>query len=432
MADIERDKLQDLIKWKSKTNRKPLILNGARQVGKSWLVSKLGETAFSGNILTINFEKRRDVHQVFKKNLVPERIILELGLILDAKIEIGSTLLFFDEIQECPDGLLSLRYFYEEMPELHLIAAGSLLDFSFSDYPFPVGRVETLNIFPISFFEFLKAKSPNNSAYSLLTDKKFDISDSLLDKLETEYLEFVIVGGMPASVNYYLETKDFEGVKKIQDDLLYTYEQDFKKYKPQIVEDCLKDVLKNSIQFIGNQIIYTKLSDRYSGPTIKKAHELLKMARLLHSVENVSISRLPLTVSGKRFKTFYLDIGLMVRKNGLEAKNIYLKTDLYATFQGELAEQFVSQQLVSHHGSELYYWAREEGSASAEVDFVIAKAGEIIPIEVKAGKNTKIKSLVILLESYPNIKRAIVYSSKIQKSEGKIEYMPIYLAGLRM
>jgi predicted AAA+ superfamily ATPase len=122
----------------------------------------------------------------------------------------------------------------------------------------------------------------------------------------------------------------------------------------------------------------------------------------------------------------------MVRKNGLEAKNIYLKTDLYATFQGELAEQFVSQQLVSHHGSELYYWAREEGSASAEVDFVIAKEGEIIPIEVKAGKNTKIKSLLNLLQSYPNIKRAVVYSRKTQKSEGKIEYIPIYLAGLRV
>ncbi|MCA0364671.1 MAG: ATP-binding protein [Bacteroidetes bacterium] len=430
--DIQRDKLQDLINWKNKSNRKPLILNGARQVGKSWLVSKLGEIAFSGNILTINFEKRREVHQVFKKNLVPERIILELGLILDTNIEIGSTLLFFDEIQECPEALMSLRYFYEEMPKLHLIAAGSLLDFSFSEYPYPVGRVETLDIFPISFFEFIKAKSPKNSAYRLLLDKNFEIPESLLDKLESEYLEYIIVGGMPASVKYYLETKDFIGVKKIQDDLLYTYEQDFKKYKPQIDEDCLKDVLKNSIQFIGNQIIYTKLSDRFSGPTIKKAHELLKTARLIHSVENVSVSRLPLAVSGKRFKTFYLDIGLMVRKNGLDARNIYLTTDLYATFQGELAEQFVAQQLVSNLGLELYYWAREEGSASAEVDFVIAKDGEIIPIEVKAGKSTKIKSLVNLLESYPNIKKAIVYSTNNQKAEGKIEYIPIYLAGMRI
>lgn len=430
--DIQRDKLQDLINWKTKINRKPLILNGARQVGKSWLVSKLGEIAFSGNILTINFEKRKEVHQVFKKNLVPERIILELGLILDTNIEVGNTLLFFDEIQECPDALMSLRYFYEEMPNLHLIAAGSLLDFAYSTNPYPVGRVETLDIFPITFFEFLKAKSPKNSAYSLLSDKNFDIPDSLLDKLESEYLEYLIVGGMPASLKYYFETKNFEGVLKIQDDLLYSYEQDFKKYKPQIDEECLKDVLKNSIQYIGNQIIYTKLSDRFTGPTIKKAHELLKTARLIHRVENVSVSKLPLTVSGKRFKTFYLDIGLLVRKKGLDPKNIYLKTDLYAAFQGELAEQFVAQQLVSSLGSELYYWAREAGSASAEVDFVIAKDGEIIPIEVKAGKNTKIKSMVNLLGSYPNIKRAIVYSTKNQNAEGKIEYIPIYLAGLRV
>ncbi len=430
--NIKRDKLKDLVNWKTKTNRKPLILNGARQVGKSWLVSKLGDSAFSGNILTVNFEKRKEVHQIFAKNLVPERIILELGLILDANIELGSTLLFFDEIQECPDALMSLRYFYEEMPELHLIAAGSLLDFSFSDYPYPVGRVETIDIFPISFFEFLKAKNSNSSAYNVFSDKDFTVPESLLDKLESDYLQYLVVGGMPASVKYYLETKDFEGVKKIQDDLLYTYELDFKKYKPKIDEDCLKDVLKNSIRFIGNQIIYTKLSDRFSGPTIKKAHELLKTARLIHSVENVSVSRLPPTVSGKRFKTFYLDIGLMVRKNGLDAKNIYLKTELYATFQEELAEQFVAQQLISHHGSELYYWAREEGSASAEVDFVIAKDGEIIPIEVKAGKNTKIKSLVNLLESYPNIKKAIVYSTFDQKTEGRIEYIPIYLAGLRV
>jgi uncharacterized protein len=199
-----------------------------------------------------------------------------------------------------------------------------------------------------------------------------------------------------------------------------------------VSDECLLDILSNASKFIGNQIIYTKLSEKFTSPTVKKGLELLKTARLLMSVENVSISRLPFTSSGKQFKVFYLDIGLMVRKAGIDFKSIYFKNELSAAFQGVLAEQFVAQQLATYQGSNLKYWARTEGSASSEVDFVIASEGKIIPIEVKAGKKGALKSLNYVLENYPNIEKAIVYSNAPSGVDGKIHYLPIWFAGVKI
>ena len=432
--NIKRDKLEDLIAWKDRPTRKPLILNGARQVGKSWLVREFGKSYFKDNILTINFEKRRELHAVFEKNLDVTRIVREIGIITETKIIAGKTLLFFDEIQECPDALMSLRYFYEEMPNLHLIAAGSLLDFAYSTNPYPVGRVETLELQPISFIEFLHARGRISTSHFIKTGDWENIEESVVLKniLEEDYRHYVIVGGMPACVSAFLERGDYLEVEKIQDDLLYSYEQDFKKYRPQVNEECLLDILLNASKFIGGQIIYTKLSERFTSPTVKKGLELLKTARLLISVENVSISRLPLTSSGKQFKVFYLDIGLMVRKAGIGFKSIYFKNELSAAFQGVLAEQFVAQQLATHQSSNLKYWARTEGSASSEVDFVIALEGKIIPIEVKAGKKGALKSLNYVLENYPNIEKAIVFSNAPSGVDGKIHYLPIWFAGVKI
>jgi predicted AAA+ superfamily ATPase len=250
--------------------------------------------------------------------------------------------------------------------------------------------------------------------------------------LDEEYKNYLIIGGMPACVSAFLEREDYFEIEKIQDDLLYSYEQDFKKYRPQVNEECLLDILLNTSKFIGGQIIYTKLSDRFTSPTVKKGLELLKTARLLISTENVSISRLPFTSSGKQFKVFYLDIGLMVRKAGIGFKSIYFKNELGTAFQGVLAEQFVAQQMAAHQSSNLKYWARTEGSASSEVDFVVASEGKIIPIEVKAGKKGALKSLNYVLENYPNIEKAIVYSNAPASVDGKIHFLPIWFAGLKI
>ena len=429
---IYRDKLEELVKWKGKASRKPLLLNGARQVGKSWLVREFGESHFNGKVLTINFEKRRDIHTVFEKNLDVKRIILEIGLTTETKIAEGEILLFFDEIQECPNALMSLRYFYEEMPNLHLIAAGSLLDFAFSENPYPVGRVETLDLQPISFVEFLQARGRHATAHFIKTGELQNLESEILKNiLEEEYHNYLIVGGMPECVSAFAQNSDYSEVQKIQDDLLYAYEQDFKKYRPQVSEDCLLDILSNATKFIGNQIIYTKLSERFTSPTVKKGLELLKTAHLLHTVENVSISGLPFTSSGKQFKVFYLDIGLMVRKSGIDFRSIYFKNELNPAFQGAIAEQFVAQQLVAHQGTKLKYWARTEGSASSELDFVIASEGKIIPIEVKAGKKGALKSLKYVLEKFHHIEKAIVYSNAHSGVDGKIHFLPIWLAGIK-
>ncbi|SOE20111.1 hypothetical protein SAMN06298216_0610 [Spirosomataceae bacterium TFI 002] len=429
--EIQREKLQDLVDWKGHKRRKPLIINGARQVGKSWLVKELARLHFNDNIVIVNFEKNKDFNSIFKKNLDVQRIILEISIIFKVQIIPNKTLLFFDEIQECPEALISLRYFYEEMPELHLIASGSLLDFVDFRGSFPVGRVETLELQPVSFLEFLRARNCTSIALWMKTNDWDTLQNETIQKiLEDEYRNYLIVGGMPECVKHFAENNDFFEIQKIQDDLLRSYEQDFKKYTPRVSEDCLLDILSNATKYLGNQIIYTKISERFTGPTIKKGLELLKTARLLQAVENVSVSGMPLTVSGKQFKIFYLDVGLLVRKSGLDFKNIYFQNELNATFLGALAEQFVAQQLTAHRGSKLNYWARTQGSASSEVDFVITDNGQIIPIEVKSGKKGSLKSLNILLEKHLNINKAIVYSKSHEGVEGKIHFVPIYYAGL--
>lgn len=423
-----RKKLSDLIAWKKKTNRKPLILNGARQVGKSWLIRHFGETNFEGKVIEINLEKSKNLHAIFKPDFDVKRIIFELNLILNTNIQHGTDLLFIDEIQACPEALGSLRYFYEEMPHLHLIAAGSLLDFEFRNQPFPVGRVETMNLYPMTFYEFLLARGKNNLA-KLLTKHPNEAPENCEPYFEEDFNLYLIIGGMPECVHYFVTNNDLNAIKSIQDDLLYSYEQDFKKYQPNINPDCLLDILENGTKNIGNQIIYTKLSQRFTSPTIKKGVDLLRTARLLYSVQNVSVGSLPLSASGKQFKLFFLDVGLLLRKSNLEFQNLYLKKELNAAFQGMLSEQFAAQQLVAQTNQNTFYWARTESGASSEVDFVISKDGKIIPIEVKSGKSGSLKSLHYLLDNNQNIEKAIVFSQAKKGHEYKIEFVPIFWAG---
>jgi len=426
-----RDKLIDLIAWKNKINRKPLIFNGARQVGKSWLIKNFGEQRFEGKVIIANLERSKNLHAIFKPDFDVKRILFELGLALNLRIDIGKDLLFIDEIQACPEALGCLRYFYEDLPDLHVIAASSLLDFEFRNQSFPVGRVETLNLYPMTFYEFLKARG-KESLCELLKTPINNIPTGTERFFEEDFNLYLIVGGMPECVKYFIETNDLLGVKRIQDDLLYTYEQDFRKYQPSINHDCLLDILDNGTKYIGNPIIYTKLSERFTSPTIKKGVDLLRMARLLYSVPNVSLQSLPLTLSNKQFKLFFLDVGLLLRKSNLEYQNLYLKKELSAAFQGMLAEQFVAQQLVSQTDQKLYYWSRAESGASSEVDFIFIEAQKIIPVEVKAGKSGSLKSLHFLLENNQHIEKAIVFSQAKFGIEGKIHFVPIFFAGEKL
>ena len=423
-----RDKINNLIAWKNKPTRKPLIVNGARQVGKSWLIRHFGNLHFKDKLIEINLEKSKNLHIIFQPDFDVKRIIFELNLALNSTIIPSKTLLFIDEIQACPEALGCLRYFYEEMPNLHIIVAGSLLDFEFRNQPFPVGRVEIMNLYPMTFLEFLKARNKNNLVQLLATP--FDeVPDNINLYFEDDFMLYLIVGGMPECVKYFTETNDLLGVKNIQDNLLYSYEQDFKKYQPNINSDCLLDILENGTKFIGNQIIYTKLSDRFTSPTIKKGVDVLRTARLLHSVNNVSVSSLPLTSSGKQFKLFFLDVGLLLRKSNLDFQNLYIKKELSAAFQGKLSEQFVAQQLIAQTEQKTFYWARTESGASSEVDFVILTDNKILPIEVKSGKSGSLKSLHYLLDKNPTIEKAIVFTHAKRGMIDKIQFVHIYWAG---
>ncbi|MDF7818434.1 AAA family ATPase [Runella sp. MFBS21] len=423
-----REKINDLQKWKDKPNRKPLIVNGARQVGKSWLIKHFGETYFQGKVIVVNLEKSKNLHTIFKPDLDAKRILFELGLALNTTIEKGEDLLFIDEIQACPEALGSLRYFYEEIPELHVIAAGSLLDFEFRNQPFPVGRVETLNMYPMTFYEFLKARGKEQLC-QLLKTPLVDIPEGTERYFDEDFNLYLVVGGMPECVRYFVETNDLQGIRSIQEDLLYTYEQDFKKYTPTVNPDCLTDILENATKLMGHQVIYTKLSERFSSPTIKKGVEVLRTARLLHSVQNVSVNALPLTAAGKQFKLFFLDVGLLLRKSNLDYQSFYIKRELSSAFQGMLAEQFVAQQFIAYTDQKTFYWARTEAGASSEVDFVMVKDGKILPIEVKSGKSGSLKSLHYLLEHHPTIGKAIVFSHARQGTLDKIQFVPLVFAG---
>ncbi len=423
-----REKINELANWKIKPSRKPLVLNGARQVGKSWLVQKFGESYFTGKVITLNFEKRRDLHIIFKHNFDVNRILLELEFALGIKIDITNDLLFFDEIQACADALGSLRYFYEDKKELHLIAAGSLLDFEFRNQPFPVGRVDVMSLTPMTFYEFLLARKKDSIA-NILNDKPTILPEVVTGILNEEINNYFVVGGMPECVQSFVNNQNFNDVQEIQDNLLYAYEQDFKKYKPAVDGDALNDILEKSASLISNQIIYTHLSDRFSSPTIKKGVEVLRTARLLNAVQNVSIAGLPLSPSGKQFKLFHLDIGLLLRKSKLSFQDIYLKKNLTAAFNGMLAEQFVAQQMIASQKEELVYWARTSPGSSAEVDFVIVRDGKIIPIEVKSGRSGSLKSLHYLLEHHPHISQAIIFSNAPFGIQEKLYFIPIYWAG---
>jgi predicted AAA+ superfamily ATPase len=426
---MQRNANNFLSTWVSKADRKPLILNGARQIGKSWLVRNLGKNQFKNNFIELNFEKKPQLNQLFEQDFDVKRIVSEIELLENQSIN-KHTLLFFDEIQNCPKAIMALRYFFEDMPEIPVIAAGSLLEFQLQNIPFPVGRVELLEIFPMSFDEFLMATG-NEKLATLLFNTKATISPIVEDKLYQELLNYFWVGGMPECVQHFANHKNYAQVRKIQEDLLYTYQQDFSKYNPLVHRDCLLDILSNISQNIGGQVIYTKLSERFKGPTIKKGVEVLSTAKIFRKVNNVSLHGLPFSVSGKQFKACFIDIGLLLCLSKVSFEALFYPQTANSNFTGAWAEQFVGQQLLANGCKPLYYWARTLPNSSAEVDFVVEQKGEITPIEVKSGKSGKLRSLHVLLSENSEIKKAIIFSKSQSGVEGKLHFLPIYWAGYR-
>jgi predicted AAA+ superfamily ATPase len=415
--------------WKVSSRRKPLIVRGARQVGKTFSITGFGRSHFK-NLIIIDFERDSKFINIFENDLNPDRIINDLELAVGQRIISGETLLFFDEIQECPKAIMALRYFFEEKPELHIIAAGSLLEFALGEISFPVGRVQFAEIFPLNFIEFQMALG-NEKAVEYLTGTPEELSETAHQFLLSQLKDYFFVGGMPEAVKTYTESKSINRAIEVQGEICNSLKQDFAKYNPHVDKNCLTDVFISVAKNVGKQTKYATLSQDFSNPTIKKAYDTLVQAKLVCKINSVNPHGFPLSATTSRvFKSSLLDIGIMNYLCGIYKTDEYFNNDLLGIYRGAMAEQFVGQELASNRTGELYYWSRQAKSSSAEVDYIIALNDKIIPVEVKSAKAGSLKSIHQYLKEFPECTGAYVFSANKYSllPEQKLNFLPLYYA----
>lgn len=425
---------KELIKWKDSLSRLPLIVRGARQVGKSYAIEQFGKTSFE-NLIVVNFEKRSELAGCFV-SLDPKEIINRLNYYFDIPIKAGTTLLFLDEIQLCPQALQSLRYFCEEIPDLHVIAAGSLLEFILEEenFSFPVGRVQFAYMKPLSFMEYLEALNKSILieiiSHATIKTPPDEQAHSLLLKHLHDYF---LIGGMPKVVDLYRQNSLYLDCLHRQRAIFDVYRLDFGKYAKKTQHYYLQRLFERAPEIVGKHFKYSKIDPESPNPArdYKTALKKLTQANLVSIVYETSANGLPLRaeIDDKKFKVFFLDIGLLMA--GLELDpSLFQAESLEVVNKGVLAEQFVGQELMAYSDvfldKHLYYWEETKASSSAEIDFVLSLSGKIVPIEVKAGATGKLKSLHQFLER-KNIDVGIQVSEKCLQFEGKILSVPFYL-----
>lgn len=420
-----------LARWKEKKRRKPLVIRGARQVGKTWIIKQFGKTHFDITAV-VDLEKQSQWHRLFQGNIDIKQIVSELEILTGQRIIPGKTLLFFDEIQACPRALTALRYFLEELPELHVIAAGSLLEFALREISFPVGRLQFMHLSPLNFAEFLLANGDEETA-SVILDKPKPTSPTVHEHILGKLRQYLFVGGMPESVKAFMDTGSLRESFDVQSELYETYRLDFAKYRPQADRHCLDLVLTATARSVGQQIKYSKLADAFSHTTLKKAFNLLGLANVVRRIPSVDPSGLPLEASASRkiFKAVMVDIGLLRYLSGMPIDIEFRESDLLTLYHGAMAEQFVGQEIISAQElPALHYWSRRKKSSSAEVDYVTVISGKVFPVEVKSGPAGRLRSLHLFLNTYSNSPRGIVLSTRryAELPEQKIIFLPLYFA----
>ena len=419
--------MEELYQWKRSQNRKPLIIEGARQVGKTWLMKEFGKQAYEKTVY-INFDSNSRMAELFSSDLEIGRIIMGLELYTDVKITPDDTLIIFDEVQEVPRALSSLKYFFENAPQYHIICAGSLLGIALhGGTSFPVGKVDFLNLYPLSFKEFLLATGKEkyvrlmeNGDYEMITAFKQDFIDSL------KYYYFV--GGMPEAVMSFAAEQDFSKVRRIQARILEAYEQDFSKHAPNESVPKLR-MLWNSIPSQlakeNKKFIYGLVREGGRAKDYESAIMWLCDAGLVHKVNRVTVGRLPLKAyeDMKAFKMFVLDVGLLGCMVGLNKKILLDGNDLFVEFKGALTEQYVLQQLIVDPDLNIYYYTNENGSC--EVDFLVDTGETVVPVEVKAETNLRAKSFKTYVEKFsPEV--AVRTSMQDYKKESWLVNLPLY------
>lgn len=403
---MERLLEQEVLHWLSDNQRKPLIVRGARQVGKTWLVRRISKLA-DKQLIELNFEKTSGLRTLFKDNS-PQKVLMNLEAHLQQTIDPNNSLLFLDEIQAAPEILAKLRWFYEDMPQLPVVAAGSLLEFALEQHEFsmPVGRVSYLNLEPLSFSEFLIAQGMRKLYDLLLTYQLPDtIPDLLHEQLMKLFKEYVIIGGLPAAVSNWIEHKSLINVNRIHHDLMGTYRDDFAKYAGKLPSERLDDILTAVPKLLGQKFKYSRVNRNVQSNQLREALKLLHKARLCHTVFACSGNGLPLAAGAKdkTFKVVLLDTGLVSASLGLIMGNIVSIDELQLSNQGMIGEQVVGQMLRTiepyYVTPALYYWQREQRGSEAEVDYLIQHGSKVIPVEVKAGSTGTLKSLHFFMGS---------------------------------
>lgn len=427
---LKRDIDITFTEWKNSEKRKPLLLRGARQVGKTDSVRNLAKSF--DHYIEINFESDSKLAGIFEKDLKAERICRELAAIFLIPITEGKTLLFLDEIQACPRAIQALRFFYEQKPGLHVIAAGSLIEFALQKIPtFGVGRIRSVFIYPLSFNEFLSA-----SGKDMILDFKRKgspanpISAPVHDQLLEYQKMFMLTGGMPEVAASYIEKGDIIECRRVIDDLIYSYMADFAKYEDNFPADILKDIFDSVVDQTGGKFVYSKAGGS-SHYLIKKGLDLLISAGVVIPVRHSSANGIPLgaQVNSKKQKMLILDTGIFLRILGLDMAEYFTSDDFQIINKGCLAEMFTGLELMKYRSPyeqrDLYYWHRESKSSNAEVDYVFSKNGRIIPVEVKAGTKGSMQSMNIFMRE-KGLSKGIRVSTENFSAYDNIEVYPLY------
>ena len=421
-----------LLDWKRSENRKVLLLRGARQVGKTFIVRELAKE-FS-HFVEINFEKNPEVHSFFTQNLDPERICTNLSAYYRIPIIERESLLFFDEIQSCPKAIQALRFFYESKSGLHVIAAGSLLEFALSDIAsWGVGRIRSLYMYPLSFDEFLMA----NDEDAIIKLKKGASPENPLNsahhaKLKEYLRNFLLIGGMPEVVKTFIDNRtDMKAVQNVLSDITTSYYDDFAKYKSRITLLRLREVLNSVVNQSGGKYIYSKAGSLSNPAQAKEALDLLEMAGLVYKVYHSSGQGVPLgsEVNFKKFKCLLHDSGIFQQISGLRITDLLIAENIDMMNKGNIAEAFTGLELIKysqvHEKKQLYYWHREKRGSSAEVDYLMELNNQVVPLEVKSGSTGKMQSLNLFIEEKKSSKGIRISLENFSKY-GKITVIPLY------
>ncbi len=431
---IQREADRNLREWKTSSGRKPLLIRGARQTGKTTSVRKFGESFDS--FVELNLDAGPTLAELFAGAYDIPAILSRIEVIAGRRIVPGRTLLFLDEIQACPRAISSLRYFYEQVPDLHVVATGSLLEFVFGDlHDFGVGRIRNLFFHPLSFAEFLGAMGEG-----LLWERALEATPSrpldgpfharLLERLRA----FLVVGGLPAAVGAYVKTGSFVEAQRGQDDILVALKADFGKYRKRVPAERIQAVFSAVVRQTGEKFVYSDPSAGLGTAQAKDAAELLEQARLVLRVRASHAGGVPLggDVNPKSSKLLLLDTGLYLRESGLDSSQWMADPPETFVNRGKLAELFVGLEIKRAAGAtadaELFYWHREARGSNAEVDYLVQKGGRIVPVEVKSGRKGAMRSLGMLMDE-KGLSLGLRFSHENLSQYGRVRTLPLYLAG---